>query len=489
MGKGGRVSDPIRLVTDNTIHPDVPLSNVEAEAALLGALMMENSILPIAAARVVSADFVEPLHGEIYDTIVKMVGTGSLATPVTMRPYFADHTSMAQLGGPGYLAQLTGNNAAVMGAKDFADQIADLSKRRALLAAFDDARAAVLDCGQELQESVAVIDTALSAAIRSEADVKSRTIARAWDSAMVSIDAISAGTAPVGWWIDGLPDWNQMLGGMRPGNLIVLAGRPGMGKTAVAGGVAICAARAGIVTDFFSLEMTEEELMFRAITDICFDYDRGSFTYKQLQTGKLNATDRQRIDDARAMIDEWPLRFYEPPSSKAGRIIMEMRRRQRAATAKGRPVQLFVIDYLQLMEGDRATDNRVNEISEITRKLKLAAKELGVAILLLSQLSRAVEQREDKRPQLSDLRESGSIEQDADAVIFVYREQQYLENAEPPVGDKKRDAWEIQLQACRDQVELIARKVRKGKTQSRKCHFFGSHQAVRGSKFFSEVRS
>jgi replicative DNA helicase len=466
-----------------------PLANIEAEAALLGALMLHNDLLPVAAARVVADDFIEPLHGEIYDLIVKLVAAGSLATPITMRPHFVDHFAMAQLGGPGYLAQLTGNQGALIGAKDFAEQIADLSKRRALLVALDDARARVLDCGEDLQETVAEIDGAMSTAIRSENDVKSRTIAKAWDSAMVSIDAISAGTAPVGWWIDGLSDWNNLLGGMRPGNLIILAGRPGMGKTALAIGVAVCAARAGIGTDFFTLEMSEEELLLRAISDVCFDYDRGSFTYSALQRGKLNAVDRSRIDDARQMINEWPLRFYEPPSSKIGRIIIEMRRRKRAATAKGLLLDIFVIDYLQLMRGDKDRDNKSVEVGEITRDLKLAAKELGVAVILLSQLNRGVEQREDKRPQMSDLRDSGSIEQDADAIIFVYREQHYLEASEPPVGHKSRDAWETSLQACRDRVELIARKVRKGKTGTKTCQFFLAHQAIRGSNFFTEGRS
>ena len=478
--------EPLRLISEHEQSPALP-HNVEAEAALLGALMIDNNLAARIGQTLSPSDFYERVHADIFAGIIKLTVAGSVANPVTLRPMFDSHPAIQELGGSGYLAKLTGNGSALIGANDFAKQIAELAKRRRLLMALDDARVATLDTsidGTSLQDVVSTIDAALNAAIETEVVTASRTFARAWDSAMTSVDAMVRGTVSTAWWVDGLKDWNAGLRGMRGGNLIVLAGRPAMGKTAVAVAVSICCARAGIGVDFFSFEMTEEELMLRAITDVCFDYDRGSFTYEMLQEGKLNATDRRRIDGARQVVDQWPLRLYEPPSPRIGRVIMEMRRRKRAAAAKGQRLDVFVIDYLQLLRGDEKRDNKTNEVADITRDLKLAAKELGVAIVLLSQLSRAVEQREDKRPVMSDLRDSGSIEQDADAVVFVFREQYYLEMTEPPIGHKKRDDWELALQASRDRLDLIFAKVRKGKTGTKKCQYFLAHQAVRGSDFF-----
>jgi replicative DNA helicase len=462
-----------------------PIANVETEAGLLGALMIDNRVLDRVGDIVGADDFFEPFHGRLYSLIEREIANGRLATPVTLRPFIETDPAVIELGGPGYLARLTGSGAGLIGANDFAKQIADLAKRRRLYAGLQGFLDAARDDLSKPVEALADgLDAALTAALQREEVGKSFDIGKAWDVTMKEIEDEAAGDAPPGLAVDGLDDWNSLTGNVRRGEVIILAGRPSMGKTAMALSTALASARAGWGTLFISLEMSVPELMKRAITDIIFRYGE-SASFDNVKAGKFSAFDRERVADAREALKSWPMVLRQDAGLRVGRLAMMIRRYKRQMAAKGRSLDIVFIDYLGLVKADGSKVKRYEEVSEVSRTIKQIARELDVAIVLLAQLNREVERREDKRPVLSDLRDSGEIEQDADVVLFVYREQYYLERAEPDIHDKKRADWEVNLAAARDRVELIAAKVRNGRVGKRNCYYFAEHQAVRGSNFFS----
>ncbi|WP_334656748.1 DnaB-like helicase C-terminal domain-containing protein, partial [Sphingomonas panaciterrae] len=436
-------------------------------------------------------DFYEQAHGRIYAAIVGEVQAGRRANPILLRPLLEHDAGLAELGGPSYLAQLTGSGAGLIGTVDFAKQIADLSKRRRLVTRLGELIEASRDSariGTPIESLVDTIDQAMTEALQRDHVSKGVSFDRAFDNTLKAIEAEARGDAPTGLAVHGLDDWNELTGTMRRGEVVILAGRPSMGKTAVGLSAALASARAGHGTLFVSLEMSVEELTKRAITDTIFDYGQ-SASYENVQRGKFTAFDRDRIGEIRRQIDSWPLIFHEDAGLRIGRLAMMIRRYRRQMAGKGKTLDVVFIDYLGLVRGDSSKQKRYEEVSEVSRTIKTLARELNVAIVLLAQLNREVEKREDKRPQLSDLRDSGEIEQDADTVLFVYREQYYLERSEPDQhDDRKRAAWETAMDACRDRVELISAKVRKGRIGRRNCYFFASHQAVRGSAFFSSGR-
>lgn len=471
------------------VAPEYPpaLVNVEAESAFLGALMVQNGFVDQAAERVGIEDFCVPFHQRLYQTILSEVSAGRLATPPLLRNHFTGDVEYDDMGGAAYLGSLTGSNAVVIGVWDFARQIADLAKRRRLL---DEMRSlqgdVVMLTDNPVEELVDRIDGALASALQRTQTTRSMTIGQAFDRTLQLIDDEAAGKGPQGIRIADLEDFNQLTGDLRRGEVMILGGRPSMGKTAVALSVTLGAAKAGFGTLFISLEMRVEELLSRAITDLIFEFGN-SATFDQVRRGRLGAFDRERIGDARKAIESWPLIVTDPSTLTIGRLAMMIRRYQRQMAAKGQTLDLVVIDYLGLIRGNDRKAKRYEEVGEISRILKQVAKECDVALIVLAQLNRECEKREDKRPQLSDLRDAGDIEQDADVVMFVYREQYYLERAEPDATDKKRDQWEVAMGAARDRLELIAAKVRQGRVGKRLCYFFGAHQAVRHSHYMKDL--
>ena len=485
----------LMAVHNDQPNPIAALAAVEAEAALLGAIMIDNRILDRVADIVVASDFAEPVHERVFALISHEVNAGRLASPVTLRPYVESDPGIANLGGTHYLAQLTGSGAGMIGAVDFARQIQDFAKRRRLYRAMQELLAKLtfvpttiretLDHPHEPVEAlVEHMDAALAEALQQAETAKSFTGAQAWDLAMAEIEAEAAGQIAPGLAVAGLDDWNHLTGNLRRGEVAIVAGRPSMGKTALALSTALASARAGWGTLFISLEMSAVELMKRAISDLIFDYGR-SASFDNVKRGRFTAFDRQNVASARAQIASWPLRLRQDAGLKVGRLAMMIRRYKREMTAKGQRLDIVFIDYLGLIRADGNKVKRYEEVSEVSRTIKQIARELDVAIVLLAQLNREVERREDKRPQLADLRDSGEIEQDADVVLFVYRESYYLERNEPDPDDKKRVDWEIAMGNARDRVELIAAKVRNGRIGKRNCYYFAEHQAVRGSDFFS----
>jgi len=435
------MAEPIRLV------PDVPGAapalphNVQAEAALLGALMIDNRLAEDVQIKLRADHFYDPLHGRVYEAILRLCDRNMIANPVTLRPLFEADAAMKELGGPAYLAQLTGSGAALIGARDFAQQIYDLALLRALIGVgrgmVENAINTAADVDPKAQIEAAEVELYRVAEEGGEqGSVKSfaRAAAEAVRLAEIAHNS-GGGVAGITTGLEGL---NQRMGGLHRSDLIILAGRPGMGKTSLATNIAFNAAQRllrdredGITADksigaaiaFFSLEMSSDQLATRILAE------QSGISSERLRMGKIGNADFRNLARAAAELETLPFFIDDTPGLTVAALRTRARRLKRQ-----HDIGLVIVDYLQLLSGSGkgSNDNRVQEISEISRGLKTLAKELHVPVIALSQLSRAVEQREDKRPVLSDLRESGSIEQDADIVMFVYREDYYHSFKEPP---------------------------------------------------------
>jgi replicative DNA helicase len=483
------MADIIRLAEVSPPEaPSLP-QNVEAEAALLGALMIDNRLAEDIQLKLRAEHFFEPLHARIYEQILRLIDRNMIASPVTLRPLFEADEEMKELGGPAYLAQLTGSGAAIIGARDFAEQIYELALLRALIGVGREMVEQALDTSEEVDPK-GQIEAAESALYRvaeeggGEGSVK--TFAQATRMAVEMAEkALNTGGGLSGV-TTGLDSVNAKTGGLHHSDLVILAGRPGMGKTALATNIAFNAAQrlnrdledgipapksAGAAVAFFSLEMSSDQLATRILAEA------SGISSENLRMGKISQQDFRNLARAAGELESLPLFIDDTPGLTIAALRTRARRLKRQ---KG--IGLIIVDYLQLLQGSGkggSGDNRVQEISEISRGLKTLAKELNVPVIALSQLSRAVEQREDKRPQLSDLRESGSIEQDADIVLFVFREEYYVQSREPkrPMeGDDAKtfeahDQWARDMERVYGLSELIIAKQRHGATGKVKLKF------------------
>jgi replicative DNA helicase len=462
--------------------------NIEAEAALLGALMIDNRLAEDIQLKLRPEHFFEPLHGRIYEQILRLLDRNMLASPVTLRPLFEGDEEMKELGGPAYLAQLTGSGAAIIGARDFADQIYDLALLRALVGVGREMVERALDTSEEV-EPKGQIEEAEAALYRvaeeGSGEGSIRTFAQAATAAVKMAEkALNTGGGLSGI-TTGFESLNAKTGGLHHSDLIILAGRPGMGKSALATNIAVAAAgrylrdledgiepakSAGAPAAIFSLEMSADQLATRILAE------QSRISSESLRMGKISQEEFRSLARASGELQNLPLYIDDTP----GLTIAALRTRARRMKRQ-KQIGLIVVDYLQLLQGTGRgnNDNRVQEISEISRGLKTLAKELNVPVLALSQLSRAVEQRENKRPQLADLRESGSIEQDADIVMFIYREEYYLAFQKPTeatVGDDAKDVqafqqWQEAMAKKYGLAELIIAKQRHGATGMLEMHF------------------
>ena len=479
----------IRLADVPAQEPSTLPHNVEAEAALLGALMIDNRLAEDVQLKLRGEHFFEPVHARIYEQVLRLIDRNMIASPVTLRPLFEADEGMKELGGPSYLAQLTGSSASVIGARDFAQQIYELALLRALIGVGREMVEKAIDTSEDVDPK-AQIEQAESALYRvaeeggGEGTVKSfaeatRLAVQMAEKALNTGGGLSGVTT-------GLETLNAKTGGLHHSDLVILAGRPGMGKTALATNIAFNAAQrfvrdtvedglapeksAGAGVAFFSLEMSADQLATRILAE------QSGISSENLRMGKISQQDFRNLARAAGDLESLPLYIDDTP----GLTIAALRTRARRLKRQ-RGVGMIVVDYLQLLQGTGKSNdsNRVQEISEISRGLKTLAKELNVPVLALSQLSRAVEQREDKRPQLSDLRESGSIEQDADIVLFVYREEYYVASREPkrPMdGDDAKifeayEQWQRDMERVYQLSELIIGKQRHGATGKVKLKF------------------
>lgn len=461
--------------------PDVvpqALVNIEGEAMLLGALLENNARLDPIMDVLAAEDFHETVHAVIFQAILDTTALGKHASPVTLHPLFQNDRRFDDVGGPGYLAALTGSSSIFVAIDHLAAQIADLAARRRLIASLDGARDRVTDPSLSLSQLVDEADAALVAAVERRETMHQPSAAECLDEVMERIHLIQKNEGKVGT-TTGICDLDNLLGGFEPGQLVIMAGRPGMGKTAVSCSIALGAARQGHGVLFASLEMKSIELGMRMATDLCFDGSRG-IMFKRVVEATVDHTEMRRIARAREEIKEWPLRVIDAGSVTMGRLALGVRRHKRRMAAQGHELKLVIIDYLQLLQPDGKPRSAYESVSEVSRGLKALAKDAGVAILALAQLNRAVEQRDDKRPMLSDLRDSGQIEQDADAVIFLHREEYYLQRAKPKNQDAI-PAWEQAKSNCASRIDFICAKRRNGRIGDETGYFFAHYQAVRGS--------
>jgi replicative DNA helicase len=462
-------------ITESASEPGTPSlpQNVEAEAALLGALMIDNRLVEDVQLKLRSDHFFEPLHGRIYESILRMTDANRIANPVTLRPLFDSDEAMKEVGGPAYLAQLTGSGAAVIGARDFAQQIYDLALLRALIGVGRDLVEGALDTSEEVAPLAQIerAETELyKVAEEGGAEGKAKSFSEATKDALEMAERALNSGGHLSGLTTGLESLNAKIGGLHKSDLIIIAGRPGMGKSALGTNIGFAAAQrllrdqedgiepgksAGAAVALFSLEMSADQLATRILAE------ESGISSENLRMGKISQQEFRHLARAAAELQSLPLYIDDTPGLTIAALRTRARRLKRQ---KG--VGMVIVDYLQLLQGTgrNANDNRVNEISEISRGLKQLAKELDVPVIGLSQLSRAVEQREDKRPQLSDLRESGSIEQDADIVLFIYREDYYLAAKQP--GDDHPDfaAWQEEMARAYGLAEVIVAKQRHGST-------------------------
>ena len=447
--------------------------NVEAEAALLGALMIDNRLVEDIQLKLKPHHFFEPLHGRIYEAILKLTDSNRVANPVTLRPLFEADESIKEVGGPPYLAQLTGSGAAVIGARDFAGQIYDLALLRALIGVGRDLVEGALDTSEDVAPLAQIerAETELyKVAEEGGAEGKAKSFSDATKEALEMAERALNSGGHLSGFTTGLESLNAKIGGLHKSDLIIVAGRPGMGKSALGTNIGFAAARrflqdaengiepgksAGAPVALFSLEMSADQLATRILAE------QSGISSENLRMGRISQQEFRQLARAAAELQSLPLYIDDTPGLTIAALRTRARRLKRQ---KG--IGLIVVDYLQLLQGSgkNNNDNRVQEISEISRGLKQLAKELDVPVIGLSQLSRAVEQREDKRPQLSDLRESGSIEQDADIVLFIYREDYYLASHQPTDDHPDFVEWKEKMERAYGRAEVIIAKQRHGAT-------------------------
>ena len=460
-------------------------ANLEAEAAFLGAVLIDNRVLEELPVPVQPGHFFEPLHARIFERIQVLLDKQMVVTPVTLKPYFETDPAIVELGGTGYLARLTADGHGLLAPRELAQQIYDLALLRELVSVGRELVENALDTSEEVEPmkqieeaEAALFRVAEGAAGASEAE----SFRGATNKALEMIETAINSGGHVSGKTTGFTSINEKCGGLHNSDLIILAGRPGMGKTSLATNIAFnCAdrmlrdARDGIEKSvgagvaFFSLEMSSDQLATRILAE------QAAIPSEALRMGKISREDFQQLSYASQRLAELPLFIDDTPALTIAALRTRARRLKRR-----HDIGLVVVDYLQLLQGSgRSQDNRVNEISEISRGLKTLAKELQVPVIALSQLSRAVEQREDKRPMLSDLRESGSIEQDADMVWFVFREDYYVASREPkvPRGDddmkahEAHAAWQQEMERVFGLAELIIGKQRHGATGKVRLRF------------------
>lgn len=465
---------------DNLQNVRLPPHNDEAEMALLGAILHNNRAFERVIEFLRPEHFANRVHGKIFEAVGKLIDRGQIADPITLKQYFEANQDLAEIGGFQYLMTLASSLVSVINAEDYGRVVYELFIRRQLIEIGEEAVNLAFSPlpDQDAANLILNIESRLFG-LAEFGTIESKAVSLADSTAdfLSDLESVWNSSSEINGLTTGLADLDKRLTGMKPGQLLILAGRPSMGKSALGLNIAVGSAKAGARVYFSSYEMSRAELIARlvaALTGVGTDTQQAK-----------NLTDRQRlaIADATADLSRLPVFIDDNPSKTVAGLRNRLRRHKRK-----HGLELIVIDYLQLMAGEGrrggGDGNRVQEVSEITRGLKALAKELAVPVLALSQLSRQVENREDKRPQLADLRDSGSIEQDADAVLFVYREEYYLSRSipvrNPAETDKKFLDRQTQWQSRMDQVsglgDIIIAKNRQGQIGTVTCAWSGVRQ-------------
>ncbi len=457
-------------INENKISKEQP-SNLEAEQALLGSILVNNDIIDEISNIIKPMSFYDPAHTKIYEVIEILNNKGMIANPITLKNFFEKDNLLSEVGGTEYLVKLTRFSGSAKQALDYAKVIHEMYLRRELILISNNLSSETLNSKDQNAESIientekSLFDLAERGSFSQsflkfnhalDQTIEMATLAMKNDKGIVGVPT-------------GLTELDKKLGGLHKSDLIILAGRPSMGKTALATNIAYNAAQDIMSRQekssvaFFSLEMSSEQLSTRILSE------QARIKSDDIRNGKVTEEEINRYIETSRNIYNLPLFIDETPAITIATLSNRARRIKRLFGVK-----LIVVDYIQLMRANSyKNEGRVQEISEITQGLKALAKELGVPILALSQLSRAVEQRDDKQPQLADLRESGSIEQDADVVMFVYRESYYLERKQPKLGSIEYAEWQSKMNDVVGLADIILGKQRHGPTGTVKVEFEG----------------
>ena len=456
--------------------------NLEAEEALLGAILVNNDAALRVSSFLEPEHFFEPLHGRIFAAAMKLVGRGHIATPVTLKTYFEGEDALTDIGGATYLARLAGAATTIINAEDYGRLIYDLALRRHLIEIGEDMVNTAYDAEPDqtaLSQIEATEQQLFTLAQKGTIESAFRPLSAALGEAIENAEAAFKRDGHLSGIATGFRDLDDKLGGLNRSDLVILAGRPSMGKTALATNIALNASRAhrtetgengerrtvdGAAVAFFSLEMSGEQLATRLLAE------ESGISSVKLRHGKITDDEFAAVVGASQELERLPLFIDDTPALTIAALTARARRLKRT-----HDIDLIIVDYLQLLRParQRRDESRVLEISEITQGLKALAKLLDVPVLALSQLNRAVEQREDKRPLLADLRESGAIEQDADIVTFIYRDEYYLERRKPADGTAEFDDWKAKMEAIHGVAEIIIGKHRHGPTGTVELAFIG----------------
>jgi replicative DNA helicase len=450
-------------------------SNLEAEQALLGSILVNNDIIDEVSTIIHSNIFYDPAHIKIYEVIENLNNKGMIANPITLKNFFEKDNMLNDVGGTEYLVKLTRFSGSAKQAVDYAKIIHEMYLRRELVQISDKLSSDTINANTQEQNAENIIESTekslFDLAERGSFSQSFLKFNEALDQTIAMATLAMKSDQGIVGVPTGLSDLDEKLGGLHKSDLVILAGRPGMGKTALATNIAYHAAQNLMSRQekssiaFFSLEMSSEQLSTRILSE------QARIKSDDIRRGKVTESEINRYIETSRNIYNLPLYIDETPAITISTLSNRARRIKRLFG-----LSLIVVDYIQLMRAPNSNgrnDNRVQEVSEITQGLKALAKELKVPVLALSQLSRAVESRDDKKPQLSDLRESGSIEQDADVVMFVYREAYYLENTQPKLGSIEHAEWQSKMNDVNGLADIILGKQRHGPTGTVKVEFEG----------------
>ena len=461
------------IKTVQNIKENKQPANLEAEQALLGSILVNNDIIDEISTLVTSNIFYDPAHVKIFEVIESLNNKGMIANPITLKNFFEKDNMLTDVGGTEYLVKLTRFSGSAKQAVDYAKIIHEMYLRRELVQISDKLSADTLNANSQEQNAENIIESTekslFDLAERGSFSQSFLKFNQALDQTIEMATLAMKSDQGIVGVPTGLTDLDEKLGGLHKSDLVILAGRPSMGKTALATNIAYNAAHHILKRQekssvaFFSLEMSSEQLSTRILSE------QARIKSDDVRRGKVTEEEINRYIETSRNIYNLPLYIDETPAITIATLSNRARRIKRLFG-----LNLIVVDYIQLMKsGSNKYDGRVQEISEITQGLKALAKELSVPVLALSQLSRAVEQRDDKQPQLADLRESGSIEQDADVVMFVYREAYYLERKQPKLGSIEHAEWQSKMNDVNGLADIILGKQRHGPTGTVKVEFEG----------------
>ena len=461
-------------------------TNLEAEQAVLAAVLMNNRALERVAEFLRSEHFSHPAHQEMFKLAERQFAAGIPFDIITAKNYLDQQGVLESVGGVEYLTKLSGAGATVVNVEQYGCIVYENALRRDLIALGQDImdKAFVEDLDSPVTRQIEIAEQKLfDMATTGSSEREVTSISTALQTALAEAEIAYKADGQLSGLTTGLDALDKSISGLHHSDLIIIAGRPAMGKTTLAMNIAFNAANAiaygranqnykGAVV-FFSLEMSASQLAARVLSS------QSKVPASAMREGNLTDEDFLKMSQYSAAIGKVPLFIDDTP----GMSVPMMRTRARRLARKHGGIALIVVDYLQLMTspGGKHSDNRVQEISEITRGLKMLAKELDVPVISLSQLSRSVESRDDKRPMLSDLRESGSIEQDADIVMFTYREEYYLQNRDPSerlsntTNNNMVESWQKRLERARGKADIIIGKNRHGRPETVRTAFFGDY--------------